>query len=61
MTESTLENCPFCHSKNLEVVDYGPEQFSVDCMTCFTSGPTAGTEAEAVSLWNMRDKLTSPR
>ncbi len=48
------ELCPFCGSDELEVIQYGPDSFEVECRRCHASGPTGTTEQEAERRWDDR-------
>lgn len=58
-----IKSCPFCGAHNqrgrthLAVCDFGTKEFtgpfSVFCKFCETYGPTAPTEGEAISRWNI--------
>ena len=51
-----INGCPFCGSGNTYVSwDYIyeiPKEFAVHCSNCNAYGPTAGSLAQAVILWN---------
>ena len=50
-----LKPCPFCLSKNVEVIDKGPTKgYAVLCFSCESEGPEAGSHQQASDAWNMR-------
>ncbi len=53
-----LRGCPFCdHADELQVSHIGAADewwWEVFCDFCCTHGPTASTEAEAITAWNTR-------
>lgn len=53
-----LKRCPFCKSKHTMTWHIGhyDKPWLVECMECSANGPLAGTEKEAIKLWNKRVK-----
>jgi len=53
MSKVKLKNCPFCQSRKTTRTCHGEFQ-TVNCLSCFATGPQAETEIEAIKLWNKR-------
>lgn len=55
-----MKQCPFCKSKDILIrsIDesFKDPPFWVECMECMATGPEAGTEDEAVELWDNREE-----
>ena len=47
--------CPFCNSGNSTLVSYAGDRYSVFCLRCEGTGPTADNVEMAIQLWNNRD------
>lgn len=48
------ENCPFCGNDDVDFQHWDAGAITVTCGDCDAEGPSAGTEAEALALWNDR-------
>lgn len=48
-----LKPCPFCCGNNLKICDWYVACW-VECLGCFTEGPSAETPEEAIEVWNRR-------
>ena len=48
-----LENCPYCDSSDLRIVD-ACDQVAVTCKHCHAIGPHADSVAKAAARWNRR-------
>lgn len=59
-----LKPCPFCGTDELlsichDLVTGGVLPYSVECITCFTHGPSAKDIDNAIKVWNNRIPLDS--
>ena len=50
-----LKTCPFCLSKNVDIIDKGAMKgYAVLCTNCESEGPEAGNHQQAAEAWNSR-------
>ena len=48
-----INDCPFCHSGNVEVAHAGPDDWCVACRICGAIGPDRNPDRKiAIYLWN---------
>lgn len=50
--DEELKPCPFCGSKEVNLMDDGV--FYVSCFNCSTDGPMSDTDRGAIKAWNTR-------
>lgn len=59
----TLKPCPFCSGELyfIEDEEVGEDliTYRVICDCCLASGPSGGSERDAIAEWNMRDGIVS--
>jgi len=57
MPELKYNNCPFCNSEKVSVVDIDQhgniEGVAVSCSECLMRGPATYSAISAIVLWNM--------
>ena len=57
--ENKLKPCPFCGSKNVELIGPCEEYnlgFGICCNDCGYDSPIYRTELEVIDAWNRREK-----
>ena len=54
MSKTELKPCPFCGSKNIDLVDYSAVIVFVQCDDCCATFPQFDTKEEAIEAWNRR-------
>ena len=54
MIKDIKNECPFCGSRDTQLVYAGEEVFFVKCIGCGTTGPHKFSEATAIMAWNKR-------
>lgn len=59
-TDYTLELCPFCGSKDVELCSGGDCHYA-QCQSCMAEGSYPETEEEAVLAWNTRNGFAIAR
>jgi Lar family restriction alleviation protein len=53
---SQMEACPFCDSKNGDIMLIHFHHMVACCLDCDARGPVGSSVKEAVKLWNRRNK-----